>query len=384
METLSQLQIYNQWPYFFATFTTWAFRWLAVDYMGFSHGDFLNRLSHNASNVTIEIERNFRNMASEIARDADLTARFLNESAYQLTADLPQNLKNWLDNFLSRYGCRSRHRTLLIKRWYEAPDEVIGILQSLVRNRQLSSTPDLSENGLVVSKTGENAVESKDKAVIDGKKHFFLSRWVLWLITRFTRIFLDLRENLRFALDRILYLLRQSLLTIGSQIDLGENVLFLNADELEGFVSGDLSFKKLKLKARHRRDMFTKPFDVATYFNNGRSENEFDSNGVVLHGIGTSPGRVQGHAKIVDDPALADIQSSDILIAKNTDPGWTPIMSIVRGMVVEEGGLLNHCSIVARELGVPTVVGVHHATQQIHDNDLITIDGGLGFVRIEE
>jgi pyruvate,water dikinase len=53
-------------------------------------------------------------------------------------------------------------------------------------------------------------------------------------------------------------------------------------------------------------------------------------------------------------------------------------------MVVEEGGLLNHCSIVARELGVPSVVGVHRATRRIQDNDLITIDGGLGVIRIED
>jgi pyruvate,water dikinase len=86
----------------------------------------------------------------------------------------------------------------------------------------------------------------------------------------------------------------------------------------------------------------------------------------------------------VDDPAQVDIQTGDILIAKNTDPGWTPILSIAGGMVMEEGGLLNHCSIVARELGVPSVVGVHRATRRIQDNDLITIDGGLGVIRIED
>ena len=78
------------------------------------------------------------------------------------------------------------------------------------------------------------------------------------------------------------------------------------------------------------------------------------------------------------DPSQVDIQTGDILIAQNTDPGWTAILSIVGGMVMEEGGLLNHCSIVARELGVPSIVGVHLATRRIKDNDLITIDGGLG------
>ena len=95
---------------------------------------------------------------------------------------------------------------------------------------------------------------------------------------------------------------------------------------------------------------------------------------MLIEDIGTSPGRVSGRAKIVDDPAHADIQKGDILIAKNTDPGWTPILSIVGGMVMEEGGLLNHCSIVARELGVPSIVNVHAATRRIRNNDLITMN----------
>jgi pyruvate,water dikinase len=80
---------------------------------------------------------------------------------------------------------------------------------------------------------------------------------------------------------------------------------------------------------------------------------------------------------------MAEIESGQILIAKNTDPGWTPILSVVKGMVMKEGGLLNHCSIVARELGIPSVVGVRGATRKIQDNDLVTIDGGLGVVKIE-
>jgi pyruvate,water dikinase len=72
------------------------------------------------------------------------------------------------------------------------------------------------------------------------------------------------------------------------------------------------------------------------------------------------------------------------LIAINTDPGWTPVLGVVGGMVAEEGGLLNHCAIVARELGIPSIVGVRQATKKIPEGSLITIDGGLGLVRIEQ
>jgi phosphohistidine swiveling domain-containing protein len=70
------------------------------------------------------------------------------------------------------------------------------------------------------------------------------------------------------------------------------------------------------------------------------------------------------------------------LIARNTDPGWTPIFSTVSGVVVEEGGLLNHSSIIARELGLPAVVGVRDARRKIPEGSLIVVDGSLGTVEI--
>jgi pyruvate,water dikinase len=106
--------------------------------------------------------------------------------------------------------------------------------------------------------------------------------------------------------------------------------------------------------------------------------------GDLLHGTGTSPGRKTGRARIVRDPTTAALAEGDILVAANTDPGWTPVLSVVHGVVVEEGGLLNHCSIVARELGIPAVVGVRRATRRIADGASITIDGDAGTVRIAD
>ena len=307
-------------------------RWLAVDLLGYSHEDFLKSISQNADNVTIDIERNFRKMALEIARDADLVDRFKSETAGQLAADMPPSIQTWLDGFLSRYGCRSRHRTLLIKRWIESPEEVIGILQSLVRSQQLRAA---AKNEQTDADTVSPSAKWADKPIS-------LRSAALRLVTGFNRRFLDLREDLRFALDRILHLLRRTLLRLGEQLDLGDRVMFLEENELNALVNGSLSCRQARQIARRRQNLFMSPFDVPTYFNNGRAEDEFNSDGLVMQGIGTSPGRVQGRAKIVDDPVVADIQRDYILIARNTDPGWTPILSIVKGMVMEEGGLLNH------------------------------------------
>ncbi|MFZ0611070.1 MAG: PEP/pyruvate-binding domain-containing protein, partial [Desulfobacterales bacterium] len=135
LDILLQIQIWNQWPYGFATLSTLLLRWLMVDCLGRSHADFLSQISRGGGNVTIDIERRFRAFALRISRDAKLQTLFLTHDAAAVLRRLPDGFRAELDRFLARYGCRSRHRTLYIERWAEAPQEVIGILQALVRRK---------------------------------------------------------------------------------------------------------------------------------------------------------------------------------------------------------------------------------------------------------
>jgi pyruvate,water dikinase len=216
-----------------------------------------------------------------------------------------------------------------------------------------------------------------------------ITRW-FWaalakaFILKLTRRFLDLREDLRFLLDKSLYQIRLYLLKLGTQLGLGELALFLDISELRQMVKGRMSLVDARQISSKRLESFLKSTDIPAFYVDGQPVEVFDCDGGIIYGIGTSPGRVTGRARIVENPAKTNIQQGDIVVARNTDPGWTPILSSVGGMVMEEGGLLNHCSIVSRELGVPSIVGVSHATQTIPDGSLITIDGGLGVIQIEE
>jgi pyruvate,water dikinase len=366
LESLARIQENNQWPYFHATFCTWALRWLAVDRLGMDGAGFLAMLSRGAENVTIGIERWFRDTARRIAADPDLKARFLAEPATRLAASLPAGLQTELDAFLQRNGFRSRHRTLLLRRWAEAPEEVLGILRSLVRHPGAAG-PD----------------PSCAAAAVRAKPPGGLARHALKLLAGLTRRFLDLREELRFLLDEALFRIRLDLLDLGRAYGLGEAVFFLKPQEIEALVSGRLDAREAGSLSAQRRRRFETPFDPGVFYVEGRPEFDFSAGGTVLHGIGTSPGRVCGRAVIVDEPAAAGIRRGDVVIARHTDPGWTPIFSLIGGIVTEEGGLLNHCAIVARELGVPAIVGVRRATRLIPDGARVTIDGGAGLVRIE-
>jgi pyruvate,water dikinase len=105
----------------------------------------------------------------------------------------------------------------------------------------------------------------------------------------------------------------------------------------------------------------------------------------VLKGVGGSAGLFSGVARVVVDPEHApiDLSRRDILVVPFTDIGWTPLLANVGGIVSETGGQLSHAAIVAREYGLPAVVGVRRATRAIRDGQPITLDGGLGLVYLD-
>ncbi len=370
LDILLQIQIWNQWPYGFATLSTLMLRWLMVDCLGRSHAEFLAQISRGGSNVTIDIERRFRGFALEISRDAELLTLFTTHDADAVLRRLPAGFRAELDRFLFRYGCRSRHRTLYIARWAEAPQEVIGILQALVRRT-------FAADGLADRTAGAGYPAADANGHLAGGNPLWAALLAL------TRKFLDLREDLRFLLDEALFEIRKTLLATGRHTELGDAVMFLELEELKRHAVGKTSLEEVRRLAETRRRRFLLGGSASSFLVDGRPTEAFVTAAGAIRGIGTSAGQAGGRARIVHDPARADIQPGDILVAANTDPGWTPILSLAGGLVIEEGGLLNHCSIVARELRIPAVVGVRNATRRIPDGARILIDGGQGLVRIE-
>jgi pyruvate,water dikinase len=102
---------------------------------------------------------------------------------------------------------------------------------------------------------------------------------------------------------------------------------------------------------------------------------------VSRNGQACSPGIVRGPVRIVRDPRDAEIRQGEILVAQRTDPGWVMIFPLVTGMIMERGSLLSHSAIVARELGIPAVVGVEDACSWLHDGDWVELDGASGTIR---
>ena len=102
-----------------------------------------------------------------------------------------------------------------------------------------------------------------------------------------------------------------------------------------------------------------------------------------LRGTPASPGTVSAKARVILDPTGARLEPGEILVAPSTDPGWTPLFLTAGGLVMEMGGAMSHGAVVAREYGIPAVVGVPEATERIATGERITVDGSAGAITTE-
>ena len=101
-----------------------------------------------------------------------------------------------------------------------------------------------------------------------------------------------------------------------------------------------------------------------------------------LIGLPVSAGTIEGRARVIRDIAQPDLEAGDILVTTYTDPSWTPLFLAIKGLVTEVGGLMTHGAVIAREYGLPAVVGVEQATNLIRDGERIRVNGTDGYVEI--
>ena len=101
-----------------------------------------------------------------------------------------------------------------------------------------------------------------------------------------------------------------------------------------------------------------------------------------LGGMGVSPGVAEGVVRVVHDPRREHLERGEILVCRGTDPAWTPLFLTAAGLITEVGGLMTHGSVVAREYGIPAVVGVHDATTRLTTGQRIRIDGSSGAIEL--
>ena len=371
-------------------------------------------------NVTTEMDLTLWTVAQVIRGDPASAARFSTEDAAELAEDyragrLPLPAQVALTAFMDRYGMRGLAEIDLGRpRWREDPAHVIGVVQSYLHIDDPQQAPDVvfRRGARVAEAAIEELVQAMPSAAEAGLARLFASRM---------RTLAGMRETPKFTIVRMMGVVRQMLLRSGEDLvaagvlDAPDDIFFLHLAELETLAAAGLdgepsggSARRLvrtdRLKPRLRdtgqwRGLVAERRQVyereklrrqipRVMLSDGRAFYEglgaqVDSEGAIA-GSPVSPGVVEGIVHVVLDPRTAQLAPGEILVCPGTDPSWTPLFLAAGGLIMEVGGLMTHGSVVAREYGIPAVVGVHEATTRLKTGQRVRVDGTGGRIVVLE
>lgn len=268
--------------------------------------------------------------------------------------------------FLDEYGHRaSSSWELFSPRWAESKDAVGRLAAAAALHADPMQFADEQ------SKRAATAVES-------------LSGWLQRLVSQ-TQVYLALREDQRFHFDRLLYTWSKHLKTIEAITNL--EIRFLEESELRRFASGALTDSEAQRLVSERKEQWTAEVkrrlkgDEPPNFLIGAEALVENVQGIRMQGVGASPGVVTARVRVLRSPDEADrLRHGEILVARATDPGWTPLFLKASGVIMEIGGMLSHGAVVAREYNLPAVVNVPGLMKTLQDGQVVTMDGRQGAV----
>ena len=250
------------------------------------------------------------------------------------------------------------------------------------------------------------AREAGIRASAEQRARAMLSPWrrmVFMRVLRNARLGVKNRENMRFARTRIFGLVRELVRAIGvafqreGVLARADDVFYLTLEETFDFIKGTAVTARLKELAALRRREFDgyraepeapddrfETYGVVNVRNRfrGRTAAVVASADGTLRGIPCSPGKITNTVKVILTPSDDAQLSGEILVAGRTDPGWVPLYPSVSGLLIERGSILSHSAIVAREMGIPTIVGIPGLTSTLRSGQKVSMDGSTGVVEI--
>lgn len=370
-----------------------------LDTTGSLHNDLLcGEGGIRSTEVTSELFR----IAAKIDRDPSLKEAFLQypaDKTLRLLRDNPafRELEYLLQAYLEQYGVRSINEMKLesvpVK---DEPTFCISVIQNYLRNGVPDPKQQLERERSIRMKAEENVRNG-----LRGKKLFgIIPKLTLFMwFLRNTRKAVRNRENQRFARSEAYDLARRIMRALGAMwhrdniLEKREDIFYLEIDEIWAYLEGTSTCTDLKTLAKLRKQEFSRyqAMSPADRFETSGEvyrrtsfgeKGEQNVNTDQLHGLGCCQGIVEESVRIVVSPGVDIKLNGEIMVAKQTDPGWIMLFPSISGLIVEKGSLLSHSAIVAREMGIPTVVGVKDATTMLHDGDRIRMDGTEGQITI--
>ncbi|GIF21714.1 putative phosphoenolpyruvate synthase [Paractinoplanes tereljensis] len=306
-----------------------------------------------------------------------------------LLDELPRKAGAALRAWLDRHGMRCVGEIDITRpRWSEQPETLLPLILGNIRNFEAGANRRLFEEGRAAARAAEDGFLARLRELPDGEAK---ATEVAAMIDRL-RTFAGYREYPKYFMMRRYFIWKLALLDEADRLVRDgvlpdrTDIFYLTLPELGEVTRTQLADLGLIDRRREEFRSYEALTPPRVYTSDGEvitgSYRRDDVPAGALVGLPVSTGTVEGRARVLLDMAETDLEPGDILVTPHTDPSWTPVFVTVAGLVTEVGGQMTHGAVIAREYGLPAVVGVPNATHLIPDGAQIRVHGTDGYIEI--
>ncbi|EGW41790.1 phosphoenolpyruvate synthase [Desulfosporosinus sp. OT] len=300
-----------------------------------------------------------------------------------------QEIQDAIYAYLNKYGMRCAGEIDITKtRWSEKPTTLVSLILSNIKNFEPDAGHRKFEQGRRLALQKEHELLERLNQLPDGEQKAKETKQMIDLI----RNFIGYREYPKYGIVNRYFVYKQALLKEAEQlVQVGvihekEDIYYLTFEELHEVVRTNKLDYQIIGKRKDEYKLYKKltPPRVITSDGEiitGKYKRE-NLPAVALVGLPVSSGVIEGRARVILNMENANLEAGDILVTSFTDPSWTPLFVSIKGLVTEVGGLMTHGAVIAREYGLPAVVGVENATKLIKDGQQIRVHGTEGYIEV--
>jgi len=297
--------------------------------------------------------------------------------------------QNAIYDFLSKYGMRCAGEIDITKtRWSEKPSTLVPLILSNIKNMEPGASQRKFEQGRLAALKKEQELLDRLAQLPDGDQKVKETKRMISLVRNLS----GYREYPKYGIVSRYFVYKQALMKEAEQlvsanvIHEKEDIYYLSFEELREVVRTKkldyplISQRKDEFKLFEKLSpprVITSDGEIIT----GKYKPENIPPGAMI-GLAVSTGVIEGRARVILNMEDANLEEGDILVTSFTDPSWTPLFVSIKGLVTEVGGLMTHGAVIAREYGLPAVVGVENATKRIKDGQRIRVHGTDGYVEV--
>lgn len=300
-----------------------------------------------------------------------------------------QETQDAIYDYLSKYGIRCPGEIDITKtRWSEKPAALIPLILGNIKNFEANASKQKFEKGLQEALEKEQELLNRLKHLPDGEQKEKETKEKIDLL----RNFIGYREYPKYGMVNRYFVYKQALLKEAEQLVKAgviyelEDIYYLTFEKLQEVVRTYKLDHQIISKRKEEYKLYEKLTPPRVITSQGEiitgayKRENLPSQAIV--GLPVSSGVIEGRARVILNMENANLSDGDILVTSFTDPSWTPLFVGIKGLVTEVGGLMTHGAVIAREYGLPAVVGVENATRLIKDGQRIRVHGTEGYIEI--